>query len=226
LPLIYKLAIKHTAAEEKSATSLRPVIGLLLFLFINAGNKRSPWLKGWPMFRPLGSMEKMRGLPRLRWRRARKANEREPFSMAFYGVWEAVARFAAEIRSSDFMAEMSRRRGAYGTHGLMGPLDCATLYALARWQRPAVVVESGGFVGMSSAFILKAFADEGLTSAKLYSIEWNQDCKQGALVPDELQSQFVPLRGKVEDFVQGDRLPASIDMFLHDSSHSRQHMLW
>ncbi len=124
------------------------------------------------------------------------------------------------------MAEMIRRRDAYGSQGVMGALDCATLYALTRWRRPAVVVESGGFVGMSSAFLLKALIDEGVTTAKLYSIEWSEDCDQGALIPDELRSQFVPLRGKVEDFARSDELPSSIDMFLHDSSHSYRHMLW
>jgi len=124
------------------------------------------------------------------------------------------------------MAEMTRRRDAYGSHGLMGSLDCTTLYALTRWQRPAAVVESGGFIGMSSAFILKAFVDEGLTTAKLHSIEWNEECEQGVLIPDELRPQFVPLRGKIEDFVECDQLPSSIDMFLHDSSHSYRHMLW
>ena len=141
-------------------------------------------------------------------------------------MWDAVARFAAEIRGSEFMTEMIRRRDAYGSEGVMGALDCATLYGLARWLRPAVIVESGGFIGMSSAFILKALADEKLATAKLYSIEWNGDCEQGALIPDELRSQFVPLRGKVEDFLKRDELPLSIDMFLHDSSHSYRHMLW
>ncbi|HWN65253.1 MAG TPA: class I SAM-dependent methyltransferase [Candidatus Binatus sp.] len=178
------------------------------------------------MFPPLGSMEKMCGLPRRWWRRAKKVNQHEPFPMPFYGVWEAVARFTAEIRTSDFMAEMTRRRDAHGSEGLMGSLDCATLYALTRWQRPAVVVESGGFIGMSSAFILKAFVDEGLATAKLHSIEWSEECEQGALIPDELRPQFVPLRGKIEDFVERDQLPSSIDMFLHDSSHSYRHMLW
>jgi predicted O-methyltransferase YrrM len=171
-------------------------------------------------------MEKMRGLTRRWWRRAKKANQSEPLSMPFYGVWEAVARFAAEIRASDFMAEMIRRRDAHGSAGLMGSLDCATLYALTRWLRPAVVVESGGFIGMSSAFILKAFVDEGLTTATLHSIEWSEECEQGALIPDELRPQFVPMRGKVEDFSERDQLPSSIDMFLHDSSHSYRHMLW
>jgi predicted O-methyltransferase YrrM len=141
-------------------------------------------------------------------------------------MWDAVARFAQEIRAGEFMTKMVRRRDAYGSEGLMGALDCATLYALTRWLRPAVVVESGGFVGMSSAFILKALADEELTKAKLYSIEWNEECEQGALIPDELRPQFIPMRGKVEDFLKARELPLAIDMFLHDSSHSYRHMLW
>ena len=110
----------------------------------------------------------------------------------------------------------------------MGALDCATLYGLTRWLHPAVVVESGGFIGMSSAFILKAFADEELATAKLYSIELSQDCEQGALIPDELRSaaSFIALRGRIEDFLKRSQLPPSIDMFLHDSSHSYRHMLW
>jgi predicted O-methyltransferase YrrM len=114
-------------------------------------------------------------------------------------------------------------------YGVMGALDCATLYGLTRWLRPAVVVESGGFIGMSSAFILKAFADANLAATKLYSIEWSEDCEQGALIPDELRSAsggFIPMHGKVEDFLKRDQLPPSIDMFLHDSSHSYRHMLW
>ena len=143
-------------------------------------------------------------------------------------MWDAVARFAQEIRQSDFMAEMIRRRDTYGAQGAMGALDCATLYALTRWLRPVVVVESGGFVGMSSAFILKALADEKLATAKLYSIELSEECEQGALIPDGLRSsgRFMPMCGRIEDFLKYDQLPASIDMFLHDSSHSYRHMIW
>jgi predicted O-methyltransferase YrrM len=146
--------------------------------------------------------------------------------MPFYGVWEAVARFSAHIQKSEFMREMVRRRELQGSHGLMGEVDCATLYGLARWHRPSVTVESGGYLGMSSAFILKALADEGLTSAKIYSIEWNKDCPHGILIPDELRGGFVPVSGDVRDIVKSNQLPAPIDMFLHDSSHRHQHMLW
>ena len=164
------------------------------------------------------------------WRRAKATIESElTSSPSYYGMWDVVARFAAEIRASDFMAEMIRRRDAYGSEGVMGAIDCATLYGLARWLRPTVIVESGGYIGMSSAFILKALADEKLATAKLYSIELSQECDQGALIPEELRSaagSFVPMRGKVEDFLKRGDLPSPVDMFLHDSSHSYRHMLW
>lgn len=141
-------------------------------------------------------------------------------------MWDVVARFAKEIRASEFMSEMISRRDAYGSEGAMGAIDCATLYALTRWLRPEVLVESGGFIGMSSAFILKALADEKLATSKLYSIELSEDCEQGALIPGELRASFVPMRGRIEDLLKSERLPRPIDMFLHDSSHSYRHMLW
>ena len=162
-------------------------------------------------------------------RRAIAKQESQIQSSSFYGMWDTISRFAAEIRASDFMSDMIRRRDAYGSEGAMGAIDCATLYGLTRWLRPTVVVESGGYVGMSSAFILKALADEGLVTAKLHSIELSQECEQGALIPEELRSvssSFVPMRGRIEDFLKRNELPSSIDMFLHDSSHSYRHMLW
>jgi predicted O-methyltransferase YrrM len=160
--------------------------------------------------------------------KANKRNQVEAVSTSLYSMWDAVARFAKEIRASEFMGEMIRRRDAFGSEGVMGALDCATLYALTRWLRPAVVVESGGFIGMSSAFILKALADEKLATSKLYSIELSEDCDQGALISDELRSaaSFIAMRGRIEDLLKRGQLPPSIDMFLHDSSHSYRHMLW
>src|SRR4029077_19572255 len=149
-------------------------------------------------------------------------------SSSFFSMGDAVARFAKEIRDSEFMSDMISRRDTYGSEGVMGALDCATLYGLTRWLRPTVLVGSGGVIGMSSAFILKALADEKLAASKFYSIELSEDCEQGALIPDELRSSdgFVPMRGRIEDLLKGDELPRSIDMFLHDSSHSYEHMLW
>jgi predicted O-methyltransferase YrrM len=155
-----------------------------------------------------------------------KASLSDSSTTPAYGLWDCVSGFAAEIQASDFMSEMRRQFGGPDGAGLMGALDCATLYGLTRWQRPTVVVETGGYLGMSSAFILKALADEGLTQAKLYSLEMDPACDHGAMIPLELRSQFVPLRGRVEDFLKRDELPSPIDMFLHDSSHRYRHMLW
>ncbi|HET9417726.1 MAG TPA: class I SAM-dependent methyltransferase [Chthoniobacterales bacterium] len=171
-------------------------------------------------------MGRTRLLPRV-WRHRRKrASQLEPWPIPLYGIWDEIAGFAAEIRASDFMAEMMRRRAAHGSAGLMGALDCATLYALTRWRRPRGVVESGGFVGLAASFILKALADAGVMDAKLYSIESDENCAHGELIPDPLRRQFVPLRAKVQDVIRADTLPPKIDMFLHDSSHRYRHMLW
>ena len=107
------------------------------------------------------------------------------------------------------MEEMLQRRAAHGPNGVMGKIDCATLYGLVRWHRPSVIVESGGFYGMSSAFILKALADEALTDAKLYSIEFNKDCPHGILIPDELRNGFVPLAADVKELCKG--RPTAVD---------------
>jgi hypothetical protein len=153
--------------------------------------------------------KKMRALARMLRRQPEGGgtDQGDSLTPSTYSLWGRVSHFAAEIQKSDFMAEMSRALEGPGGLGLMGALDCATLYGLTRWQRPMVIVESGGYLGMSSAFILKALADEGLTKAKLYSLEWNRNCDHGALIPSELRPQFVPLRGRVEDFIKRDELP-------------------
>ncbi|PYK09095.1 MAG: hypothetical protein DME65_12820 [Verrucomicrobia bacterium] len=176
------------------------------------------------------SMKTTQVISRSWWGRRKNTNRTELSPRpSYYGMWDTVAGFAAEIRESDFMAEMIRRRDAHGSEGAMGALDCATLYALTRWLRPKAIVESGGYIGMSSAFILRALADEKLTGSKLYSIELSQECELGTLIPEELRPAsggFVPMRGKVEDFLKRNAIPTSLDMFLHDSSHSYRHMLW
>jgi predicted O-methyltransferase YrrM len=139
--------------------------------------------------------------------------------------WGKILDQAARIRESDFMAEMLQRREAQGSKSPMGARDCAFIYALTRWRRPQVVVETGGFLGMSSSFILKALFDEGIANGKIYSVEMLPDCAHGVLIPEELKSGFVSLRGRVEDFMKRDEFPAKIDMFLHDSSHRYKHML-
>ena len=46
------------------------------------------------------------------------------------------------------------------------------------------------------------------------------------MIPERVATRSSSERGKVEDFLERDQFPSSIDMFLHDSSHSYRHMLW
>lgn len=141
-------------------------------------------------------------------------------------AWDSVIAMATEIRQSAFAVDIEARRREYPSTCPMGLRDCALLYALTRWRRPKTIVETGGFVGMASAFMLKALQDEGVTEARLYSVEWMTDFPHGALVPPDLQKWFVPLTGKIEDFMKTkSSFPPQIDMFLHDSSHRYKHML-
>ena len=117
------------------------------------------------------------------------------------------------------------------------------LYLIVRFQRPEVVVETGVFDGISSAMILKAFADNG--RGRLYSIDLParnsiegstdrmvegtlpKDCDPGWLVPGYLRDRY--------DLTFGDarvELPrllqriGEVDIFLHDSLHTFEHMEW
>src|SRR5439155_24214822 len=106
-------------------------------------NKRSRRLKAQRMF-AFSDQRKMRVFQLPQRRQSKQTAQTSSTSASFYGMWDAVARFAKEIRASEFMAEMIRRRDVYGSEGVMGALDCATLYGLTRWLRPMVLVESGG----------------------------------------------------------------------------------
>ncbi len=139
--------------------------------------------------------------------------------------WAEITRVMAASQRSEFMESMLARRDASGSKSPMGRVDCSLLYAMALWAKPRVAVETGGFIGMTSAFILKAMQDAGVPQPALFSVEWMEDCGIGHLIPDELKGGYRPMVGKVEDFMKRKAFPESIDLFLHDSSHRYKHML-
>jgi hypothetical protein len=120
-----------------------------------------------------------------------------------------------------------------------------SLYAFARLVRPKMVVETGGTPGRSSAFLLRALQQNGageLCTIDLppqgYSLEEPINVSEfhgraptgvgaGWLVPDFLRNR--------QSLVIGDArvlLPPTltklgqIDLFIHDSDHSYDHMRW
>jgi predicted O-methyltransferase YrrM len=103
----------------------------------------------------------------------------------------------------------------------------AVLYAICRKQEPDVVVETGVASGVSSSYLL--YALEQNKHGQLYSIDlpWWQDYRSGWRIPDYLRHRWHLIQGKSSETL----LPllekvAAIDIFLHDSDHTYQNMLW
>jgi len=115
------------------------------------------------------------------------------------------------------------------------------LYFLVRLIKPEKIVETGVHRGVSSLFILQALHDNN--KGKLYSIdlpmsEYKQDNsdmtkstlpieKIGTCVPKNLRSRWELIFGDSKE-----KLPkllqelSEIDVFLHDSKHTYEHMKW
>ncbi len=126
----------------------------------------------------------------------------------------------------------------------LGKKSGIKLYSLVREMKPEVMVETGVCNGFSSSVILKAMEDND--KGKLYSVdlpvkidelEENRD-KTGAVIPPGKDSGWaVPevLRDRW-DLFKGDtyyetpkifeKLTSTIDIFLHDSGHSYETMMF
>ncbi len=97
------------------------------------------------------------------------------------------------------------------------------LYNYVRVNKPEVIVETGVANGFSSRFILAAMRQNGV--GKLYSVDIKDNV--GVLVLDEYKSRWElvigPPKTALIDLLS--KLPA-IDVFVHDSDHSEENMLF
>jgi predicted O-methyltransferase YrrM len=133
--------------------------------------------------------------------------------------WSAFCESVLEVQRSDFMKEMEDRLRTLGSKSSMGIFDSAVLMALARKFAPAICVETGGNLGMSSSFILQGMHEAGIEAGKLLSVEVNPIIPVGSMIPERLKSSFTPMIGDVKQFMKKEVFPDQIDFFLHDSSH-------
>jgi predicted O-methyltransferase YrrM len=132
----------------------------------------------------------------------------------FYDRIEENQRVSSGIRNSSWNFSIGETLGA-------------VLYAICRKQKPEVVVETGVASGVSSSFILCAL--EQNKHGQLYSIDlpWWQDYESGWRIPNYLRHRWHLIQGKSSKTL----LPllekvAEVDIFLHDSDHTYQNMLW
>jgi predicted O-methyltransferase YrrM len=112
-----------------------------------------------------------------------------------------------------------------------------------RLLRPAIVVETGVLDGLGTALVLKALRDAG--DGRLCSIDLParrpiaastdrmrfgvlpDGCPPGWLVPDALRARWTLREGSSRDVLPGWLAELGrIDVFLHDSLHTRAHMTW
>jgi hypothetical protein len=161
-------------------------------------------------------------------------------------------RYNSEVMSdSKFQGNLQGKFAELNQRGLttgeMSNPFAKILYIIVRSQRPAVVVETGVANGLSSAYILCAL--ERNQHGKLYSIDL--PCVEGIeypngyfkpegldgtiprgeqsgwLIPDYLRRRWELTLGRTSDRLKPllGKL-GTIDIFLHDSEHSYQNMLW
>ena len=121
------------------------------------------------------------------------------------------------------------------------------LYIVCRALKPDTVVETGVASGMSSSYILSSL--EKNKHGELYSIdlpwegtmtyprrnldtdgllrETTRERQSGWLIPDSLRHRWHLIMGRSSETLLPllDKL-GGIDIFLHDSEHSYQNMLW
>jgi len=146
--------------------------------------------------------------------------------------WQGNHHFFWEL-NSNFFARRSRR--------LQFSPKGEFLYLIVRLQKPAVMVETGVFDGISSTIILQAMEDNGTGSLVSIDLPAHQpiaestDAMKERELPDGrdpgwLIPEYLRHRHRLELGDSRKILPeilqqqSAIDIFLHDSLHSAEHM--
>lgn len=118
------------------------------------------------------------------------------------------------------------RRDSWWEYGLSPALG-GMLYAVCRRQRPGNIVETGVGGGVSSSYILCAM--EKNEHGQLYSIDLpsGRESRSGWMIPDYLRHRWHLTQGRSADTLEPLlKKVKEIDIFLHDSDHSYENMLW
>ena len=141
--------------------------------------------------------------------------------------------YISEITSNaDFHNQLEYNKTNHRNRGLpswgweIGPTLGIVLYNISRTLRPGIVVETGVASGVSSSYILCSL--EKNKHGTLHSLDLSgQERESGWIIPDYLRHRWQLILGRSSDRLSPllEKL-GMIDVFLHDSEHSYQNMLW
>ncbi len=126
--------------------------------------------------------------------------------------------------------------------GKIGGWSQEALYYLVRYYRPKIIVETGVYRGISTAFLLQALKDNG--NGYLYSIDLplakytakdgevdfsplSKKEETGFAVPNALRDRWKLIIGDSrEELPKLLKTIKSVDLFYHDSEHTFEMMTW
>lgn len=131
---------------------------------------------------------------------------------------------------AQFRARLDEVQSAGDRSAWISPMfDCETIYLTVRAFQPRIVVETGALYGAFSAHILGALDRNG--AGKLISLDLPHPNPAAPpkdfLVPDHLKGRNRIVLGDAKRTLPVVLEEAGrISMFLHDSCHTIEHMLW
>ncbi len=152
---------------------------------------------------------------------------------------EDLSKYHEELLSNDLYLkteeEIAENSVAENTEHLwlFGFTEARLLYSLCRFFKPKVVIETGVASGLSSLMFLLGMKMNNL--GHLYSIDLPLGDKRsyppgksiGWLVPDSLKDMWTLKIGDSKKFLPETlEETKSCDLFLHDSLHTYEHMMW
>lgn len=140
--------------------------------------------------------------------------------------WNDLCSQVIDCMHSGFMREMQDARLRTDSRSSTSALDAAILYALVLQCKPATILESGSYRGMSTSFLRKAQVDAAVLDGCVLTVDNDPSRNLGALIPDSLRSGISQIVGNIKDVVDDSRIPPTIDMFFHDSTHRYDHQIW
>ncbi len=154
-----------------------------------------------------------------------------------------VDKYYNNLESSKFLARVLKAASPFTGAGSAGE----DFYVFLRMIRPKIVIETGVFAGVSSAFILKALEDN--KKGVLYSIDYPlseqeravatesglelpapllpEGKEPGFAIPENVKGRWVFKKGKSKDILPNLlKELGRVDVFLHDSQHTYENMMF